>query len=277
MHYLDVLKTPVEVDGKVRAVDDFQPRKQCKDYLREGKLSSEEDRESFSNRFIVDKVLLKQYMEHLQILEINKRKKAEKKQVYLTEQKNKTYKDYDWMTLFKNGSLNKLKVNELDKYLHYHKLCKSLKLKKREKVNFIKAHIASTCLQEETADENYWESDDDSLIDSDDSADDLVLENTVASSSDSSDMEEFSDISDNEMGEQRTVESIFTTTRGGRVATYYRAKDFVSLVYLTFSIYIMHTIFITFCFLPGISAKHSLLNTSKCLVSHIEKLFGNGC
>ena len=107
-------------------------------------------------------------MEHLQILEINKRKKAEKKQVYLTEQKNKTYKDYDWMTLFNNGSLNKLKVNELDKYLHYHKLCKSLKLKKREKVNFIKAHIASTCLQEETADENYRESDEDSLIDSDD-------------------------------------------------------------------------------------------------------------
>ena len=51
MHYLDVPKTPVEEDGKIRAVHDFQPRKQCKDYLREGKLSTEEDRESFSNRF----------------------------------------------------------------------------------------------------------------------------------------------------------------------------------------------------------------------------------
>ena len=66
----------------------------------------------------------------------------------------------------------------------------------------------------------------------------------MASSSDSSDMEEFPDISDNEMGEQRTVQSICTTTRGGRVASNYRANDFVSLVYLTFSIYIMHTIFL---------------------------------
>ncbi len=37
----------------------------------------------------MDKVLLKQYIKHLQIPEINKRKKAEKKQVYLTEQKSK--------------------------------------------------------------------------------------------------------------------------------------------------------------------------------------------
>ena len=89
------------------------------------------------------------------------------------------------MTFFNDGSLHKLKVNEFDKYLHYHKLCKSFKLKKGEKVIFTKAHIVSKTLQVETADQHCLESDEDSLIDFDDSAEDLVLENTVASSSDS--------------------------------------------------------------------------------------------
>ncbi len=73
------------------------------------------------------------------------------------------------------------------------------------------------------------ESDEDSLIDSDDSdCRGPCFGRTIASSLDySSDMEEFLNSSDNEMGEKRTVESIFTTTRGGRVATNYRAKEFI--------------------------------------------------
>jgi hypothetical protein len=55
-------------------------------------------------------VLLKKYIEHLQILEINKRKRSEKRQVLLEEQKNKKFEDYDWSSLLREGTLKKLHV-----------------------------------------------------------------------------------------------------------------------------------------------------------------------
>ena len=67
---------------------------------------------------------------------------------------------------------------------------------------------------------------------------------------DSSGMEELPDSSDSELDEQKSAELTVTTTRGGRVATNYRAKDFESLVYLAFSIFICTPSFFTFCLLP---------------------------
>ena len=46
-HYLSVFVTPVEVDGNTRPVDDFQPRKQVKDYMAQGKLVTEEEIDDF--------------------------------------------------------------------------------------------------------------------------------------------------------------------------------------------------------------------------------------
>jgi hypothetical protein len=46
-HYLSVFETPVEVDGNTRPVDDFQPRKQVKDYMAQGKLVTEEEIDDF--------------------------------------------------------------------------------------------------------------------------------------------------------------------------------------------------------------------------------------
>ena len=46
-HYLDVNSTPTEVDGEARAIDDFQPRKQAADQMKEKKLESEEQVDTF--------------------------------------------------------------------------------------------------------------------------------------------------------------------------------------------------------------------------------------
>ena len=62
------------------------------------------------------------------------------------QQNSKTFKDYDWTILLKDGLVKKLRVTELDKYLSHFGLCKSLHLKKTEKVTYIFAHIASTML-----------------------------------------------------------------------------------------------------------------------------------
>ena len=38
---------PTEVDGEARAIDDFQPRKQAADQMKEKKLESEEQVDTF--------------------------------------------------------------------------------------------------------------------------------------------------------------------------------------------------------------------------------------
>ena len=75
--YMSVLDTPLEIDGKVRSVDDFQPRKNVKEYLAQGMLKSENYFEHFCRTFACEKILVKKYVQHLQILEINKRKRAD--------------------------------------------------------------------------------------------------------------------------------------------------------------------------------------------------------
>ena len=146
MHYLSVLNTPLEVDDLPQTVDDFQPRKQVKDHLQ--KLSTDEEIDKFSEKYIVERTLLTKYIDHLKMLEINKRKRAEKKKIEKEQQSSKTFKDYDWRLLFNNGLVKKLRVTELNKYLNNYGLCQSISLKNAEKVKFISAHIASTMLNQ---------------------------------------------------------------------------------------------------------------------------------
>jgi hypothetical protein len=133
MHYMSVLNTPSHINGAPRTVDDFQPRKQVKDNLQ--KLSTDEEIEEFSKKYIVDRTLLKKYLDHLKVLEINRSKRAEKREIEKRQQNKKTFEDYDWPVLLKDGLVKKLRVAELDKYLNHFGLCKSLHLKKTEKVN----------------------------------------------------------------------------------------------------------------------------------------------
>ena len=94
---------------------------------------------------------MKKYVQHLQILEINKRKRADIRKIQQQEQESKRYEEYEWTKLFEEGELKKLKVKELDKYLIHHNLRKSLNLRKKESVTLnISSHIASSRLQTET-------------------------------------------------------------------------------------------------------------------------------
>ena len=78
LHYKSVFETPLQVDGKDRQVDDFQPTKHAKYHLKNGKLSSDEDIKCFCTKFLVEEVILRKYLDHLNYLDINKRKREEK-------------------------------------------------------------------------------------------------------------------------------------------------------------------------------------------------------
>ena len=136
-----------------------------------------------------------------------------------------------------DGSLPKLKVCVLDKYLAHFNLNKRMKLKKAEKIRFIQIHIAKTFgfqgnnqgpegvganelgmyLVEAPEDKK------DSAEDGDDSGEDIVLNNThfsVASSDDNSDEDE-----DCWPDESFDPEHVVTKTRSGCIATNLKASE----------------------------------------------------
>ena len=76
----------------------------------------------------VDEVILRDYLQHLQFLEINKRKRTEARQLKMQQASNRNFEDYGWFELLNNGLLKKLKVPELNKYLNHCGMKKSLNL-----------------------------------------------------------------------------------------------------------------------------------------------------
>jgi hypothetical protein len=230
MHYMSVLNTPSEINGAPRTVDDFQPRKQVKDHLQT--LSADEEIEEFSKKYIVDRTLLKKYLDNLKVLEINRSKRAEKWEIEKGQQNKKTFKDYDWPVLLKDGLVKKLKVTELDKYLNHFGLCKSLRLKKTEKVKYISAHIASTMLNQPfvpAQDKLTADSDtSDEELESENSDNDLLFGETADMCMESSTDDMESDESDND--DDENVEEIFSKTRSGRITINWKASKYVSTV-----------------------------------------------
>lgn len=221
-HYKSVFDTPTQIDGKERAIDDFQPRKQAKDYMAKGNLGNDEEVKQFSDTFIASEVLVKKYVDHLKRLEINKTKRAEKQQLKKQQNNNKMFEDYDWVAMFNNGLLKSLNISDLNKYLSHYGMQHSLKLKKAEKVRVIQGHIASQLNVFEVdavAQENSSESDDsDSSSSADESSEDMVLNDTLAGTSES----EASEKSESE----ENVEDLFTTTRSGRITTNWRISKY---------------------------------------------------
>ena len=55
----------------------------------------------------------------------------------------KKYEEYDWKNLFVTGDIEKLLVDDLNKYLDHHGIDKKHKLKK-EKLEIVKTHRRTT-------------------------------------------------------------------------------------------------------------------------------------
>ena len=223
-HYKNVFDTPTHVNGKERTTDDFQPRKQAKDYMAKGRLGTDEEIKQFSKTFIVDEVLVRKYIDHLKCLEINKKKRAEKRQLKKQQQSNKKYEDYNWIAMFNDGLLKKLNVSDLNKYLSHHGMMHSLKRRKAEKIRVIQGHITSHLNVSEDGvfvQENSDDSFKDSSSSGDESSEDIVLNDTLASMSES-ETEKTSD----EPEIEENVEDMFTTTRSGRVTTNWKISKY---------------------------------------------------
>jgi hypothetical protein len=152
-------------------------------------------------------------------------KRAEKRQLKTQQERNKKYEDYNWLAMFNDGLLKKLNVSDLNKYLSHHGMMHSLKLRKAEKIRVIQGHIASHLLNisednillQENSDDSYGES----SSSADESSEDIVLNDTLASMSESE-----TEKSGDESQAEENVEDMFTTTRSGRVTTNWRVLKY---------------------------------------------------
>ena len=144
-HYLHVRDTPLEVDGKFREVDDFQPRVQIKKSLTDGSMSlqNEESISQFCNKFIVERPLLLKCVEHIQINDIKKAKRMQQRKADSTAETSKQYDDFDWVFLKDRDEIKKLNVGSLNKYIIHHNITCIMKFKKKQKVQVIENHIAA--------------------------------------------------------------------------------------------------------------------------------------
>ena len=127
MHYLDVFSTPlVNGKGRNREADDWQPRVHITSAFNEG-LVSLDNREGISElckELACEEKQIVATLEHIKDIEIRKENRARERQETRTAQKEKSFADYDWLSLTMKGNLHSLKVYGLDKYFSYHGLIK---------------------------------------------------------------------------------------------------------------------------------------------------------
>ena len=65
---------------------------------------------------------MKEYLEHLTLLDLKKDKRKKERLAKKSAEASKTYQEYDWNAMFKDGSLSKQTIAVIDKYLKHHRL-----------------------------------------------------------------------------------------------------------------------------------------------------------
>ena len=140
-HYMDVFDTPSMNGDSSRQADDYLPRAQIKIRFREGVLSAsnEEAIRAFSTEFAVKVEFVQKYVNHLHHLQCKEEMRQRQRDMARGEREQMEYDDYNWLELVNNGSLSKLVVSELNKYLKKHNL--NTTGNKHAKMQIIKRHI----------------------------------------------------------------------------------------------------------------------------------------
>ena len=79
------------------------PRVQLKAAFASGKCSLDDP----TREFVVAEGCMKDYLEHLTLLYLKKDKRKKERLAKKSAETSKTYQEYDWNAMFKDGSLSK--------------------------------------------------------------------------------------------------------------------------------------------------------------------------
>lgn len=208
-----------------------------------GELDSEEAITNFSNDFITDKRLVKKYVSHLKELQLKKQKREESRKRAQNEERMKTYEDYNWGQLYRDGQLKKLKLSTLELYIEKNKLNCRRGMIKQDKVDVITAHIVRHIVR------NANTENDESDTEDEDEEDDALVVHEIGSDSEDSDSDsdesgavEESDMSGTDLPPSSTSENnmedninndeidvdvneLLCTTRSGRTCRTWKGRS----------------------------------------------------
>ena len=87
--------------------------------------------------------LLRASVIFIRSLETNKKKRLNERKINQEHERSKRFENYNWIELLKTGSLPKLRVWQLDKYLEHFMLSNAKNFKMQQKLWFIQKHIVS--------------------------------------------------------------------------------------------------------------------------------------
>ena len=155
--YRHVNDTPLKIDGKMRDVDDFQPRKQIKIAVLSGTLSLDDENQmkEFCDKYIVDKELVITCVENIRAKKVRKEKNKDERKRKSENEKGKTYHDFNWVELYENDTVKKLLVCSLNKYLLHHRMASCLKMSKKSKADIALIFCQKNCLKQSWLEKMY--------------------------------------------------------------------------------------------------------------------------
>ena len=86
---------------KNRVVDDYLPQVQLKKVFTSGECSFEDTSSisKFSSNFVVAEEYVKNYLEHLKLLELRRNEKKKERMEKSSDETTKKYEEYDWNTM----------------------------------------------------------------------------------------------------------------------------------------------------------------------------------
>ena len=181
-HYLDVFSTPnTNEDGSPREIDDFLPRARVKELFAQGEIQSSNisKLEELSKELCVPVGLLEDSVKHCEELKVLSEMRSRTRNQKKEERDAKVYEDYNWGELIKSGTLQKLTVKELNKYMDHHQL-QSKYMKKEDRIRCITCHYYRATDAEGEPNEDSDDSEEGSWDEEDqvesDSAEDIVLD-----------------------------------------------------------------------------------------------------
>ena len=116
-HYLDVFDTPLVDNNKLQPPDDFMPRAVVKSYLKKESCKTWRILKHLPNQYVVKTEIVNDYIKHLKNTEFTKQLRATVTKNEANTRKTTKYEDYNWSAMIKDGSIGKLTVIELNKFL----------------------------------------------------------------------------------------------------------------------------------------------------------------
>ena len=133
----------LDKEGIQREADDCHPRARLR-ALHKEKAINENDAasiEAFSNIYIIEGSLVKDYLAHLKHIEMMSGKRKQEKQTKNQQEDRMLCDDFDWYKMLDDRTLEKQRVAILNKYIDHYQLPLVWNKNKPEKLRAIIKHL----------------------------------------------------------------------------------------------------------------------------------------